>query len=75
MEGSVGLILILAAACILFGWERWGLNLGAVGLLLSLAGVNLLVFYFDQFSTVVTAAVQLGLLLIIFRYRQRAKVS
>ena len=74
LEGSVGFILIIAAVMILFGWERWGLNLGAVGLLLSLAGVNLLVFYFEQFSTIITAGVQLMLLLAIFRYRKRLSV-
>lgn len=75
LEGSVGLILIIAAALILFGWERWGLNLGAIGLLLSLAGVNLLVFYFEQFSTIITATVQLLLLLAILRYRLRSAVA
>jgi hypothetical protein len=72
MEGSVGLILVVAALLILVGWQRWGLSLGAIGLLFSLAGVNLLVFYFDQFSTIITALVQLGLLLILLRYRQLA---
>ncbi|TFH35672.1 MAG: hypothetical protein E4G99_06760 [Anaerolineales bacterium] len=74
LEGSAGLILILAAMLILLGWEGWGLNLGVIGLLLSLAGVNLLVFYYEQFSTIITAAVQLVLLLAIFRYRQRITV-
>jgi hypothetical protein len=72
LEGSVGLILILAALFILGGWESWGLNFGVIGLLLSLAGVNLLVFYFEQFSTILTALVQLTLLLAIFRYRYRS---
>jgi hypothetical protein len=72
LEGSVGLILILAALFLLVGLERWGLNLGIIGLLSSLAGINLLVFYFDQFSTIITAVVQLALLLTIFRYRQRS---
>ncbi|MCJ7824350.1 MAG: hypothetical protein MUP44_05575, partial [Anaerolineales bacterium] len=74
LEGSAGLILILAAMLILLGWDGWGLNLGVIGLLLSLAGVNLLVFYYEQFSTIITAAVQLVLLLAIFRYRQRITV-
>jgi hypothetical protein len=70
MEGSVGVLLVLAALLILIGLQRWGLNLGAIGLLFSLAGINLLVFYFDQFSTIITALVQLTLLLILIRYRQ-----
>jgi hypothetical protein len=72
LEGSVGLILILAAVFILIGWERRGLSLGVVGLLLSLAGVNLLVFYYEQFSTIITATVQFALLMVIFRYRRRS---
>ncbi len=72
LEGSVGAILILAALSILLGRERWGLNLGVIGLLLSLAGVNLLVFYFEQFSTIITATVQFMLLLVILRYRNRS---
>jgi hypothetical protein len=72
LEGSVVLILILAAIFILVGWEHRGLNLGVIGLLLSLAGVNLLVFYFEQFSTIFTALIQLVLLLIIFRHRYRS---
>ncbi len=71
LEGSVGGILILAAVFILIGWQGRGLNLGVIGLLLSLAGVNLLVFYFEQFSTVINALVQFVLLLALFRYRQR----
>jgi hypothetical protein len=71
LEGSVGAILILSALCILVGWERWGLRLGVIGLLLSLAGVNLLVFYFEQFSTMLTAFVQLLLLLALLRHRYR----
>ncbi len=72
LEGSVGAILILAAFFILVGRESWGLNLGVIGLLLSLAGVNLLVFYFEQFSTILTALVQFALLLTILRHRQRS---
>jgi hypothetical protein len=75
LEGSVGLILILAAVFILVGWEDRGLNLGVVGLLLSLAGVNLLVFYYEQFSTIITAAVQFTLLMVIFRYRRRSTAT
>jgi hypothetical protein len=71
LEGSVGLILLFAALFVLVGWEGWGLNFGVIGLLLSIAGVNLLVFYFEQFSTILTALVQFVLLLTIFRHRHR----
>jgi len=75
LEGSVGLLLVLAALALLVGRERVGITLGLIGLLLSLAGVNLLVFYFEQFSTIVTAALQFLALIGILRYRQRVDRS
>ena len=42
-----------------------------MGLLLALTGVNLLVFYYDQFSNIVIAGLQLILLVSIGYYRQR----
>jgi len=43
-------------------------------LLLFLTVVNLLEFYFEQFSTIVPATVQLVLLLLLIRYRRRFAV-
>jgi hypothetical protein len=40
-------------------------------LLLSLTVVNLLVFYFDQFSAIITAVVQFSLLLAVVYYRKK----
>ena len=54
-----------------FGKEDTGIKLGIFGLLFSLTVVNLLVFYFDQFSTIILAIVQFNLLLGLFRYRKR----
>jgi hypothetical protein len=44
---------------------------GWAGLLLALTAVNLLVFYFDQFGTIVTALLELLLLFSLAAYRQR----
>jgi hypothetical protein len=49
--------------------------LGSVGLLVALTTVNLLVFYFEQFSTIITAGVELVVLLALLRYRSRFSVS
>ena len=56
---------------LLLGRDRLGTALGFVGLLLSLVAVNLLTFYFEQFSTIVAASVQFLLLIGVIRYRQR----
>lgn len=71
LEGSVGLLLLAAAVLNLVGQERLGIQLSILGLLLSLTTVNLVVFYFDQFSTIFTAMVQFVLLMGVLYYRRR----
>ena len=71
LEGAVGALILLGAVMLLAGNEPWGLALCYFGLLLTLAGVNLLTFYFEQFSTIVGASVQLLLLLGVSYYRRR----
>lgn len=71
LEGSVGVLLLAAALLLLIGRDRLGVGLAYIALLLSLAVVNLLTFYFQQFSTIITAGIQFALLLGVLRYRQR----
>jgi hypothetical protein len=71
LEGAVGALILLGAVLLLAGIEPWGLTLCYFGLLLTLTGVNLLTFYFEQFSTIVGASVQLLLLLGVSYYRRR----
>lgn len=71
MEGAVGLLLLLSAILLLVGRERRGIGLAYAGLLISLTAVNLLVFYFEQFSTIVPALIQFLLLVGALRYRGR----
>lgn len=70
LETAVGLVLLISAGLMVAGKDRLGSIGGSTGLLLSLVTVNLLVFYFDQFSTIITALLQFGLLLLISYYRQ-----
>jgi len=67
----VGLVILAGAIILLFGIDRSGTALAFVGLLLSLVMVNLLTFYFEQFSTIIAATVQFLLLIGVIRYRQR----
>ncbi len=71
LEGLVGLASIGAALLMGFGKERIGFRMAYYGLLLSLTITNLLVFYFEQFSTIITASVQFTLLLALLRYWRR----
>jgi len=69
LEAAVGMLLLIAAGLFLAGRDERAASLGYIGLLLSLTVINLIVFYFDQFSTIITATVQFFLLLLIAYYR------
>jgi hypothetical protein len=71
LETSVGLLLLVSAGLYVANKDALATAMAYLGLLLSLTTVNLLVFYFDQFSTIITATVQLILLLGITYYRRR----
>ncbi len=75
MEGFVGLILLASAALLILGFEKNGLGLGSIGLVVSLVGVNLIQFYIDQFSTVVKAFIQFMVLFAIYYYQRRFQLS
>jgi hypothetical protein len=69
LEGVAGFVLVLAAVLLILRRDHHAIALTILGLLLSLAGVNLLKFYFEQFSTIFSAGVQFFFLLAALRYR------
>ncbi len=71
LEGAVGLLLVIATIYLVAGKDDRGVGLSYLSLLLNLTTVNLLVFFFDQFSTILIAAVQFSLLMLILYYRRR----
>ncbi|MBN1440620.1 MAG: hypothetical protein JW929_14525 [Anaerolineales bacterium] len=71
LEAVVGMILIVAAMMLIVRRNRLGVSLGVIGLMLSIAAVNPLVFYFDQFSTILPAAIHFLWLLLILYYQRR----
>jgi hypothetical protein len=71
LQALVGFILILSAMLMIFRKDRLGITLSFLGLLLSISTVNLLMFYFDQFSAIITAVIQFVILLIVLYYRRR----
>lgn len=71
LEILTGLMLLGAAVLFAMGRDRKAFPLGYFGLLFSLTLVNVLVFYFDQFSTILNSSVQFFVLLVTLRYRTR----
>ncbi len=68
---AVGLILIISGVLFAIRRDRRATGLSYIGLLFSITMVNLLMFYFDQFSTIIIAIVEFVLLLAIIYYRRR----
>lgn len=71
LEGIVGLILILAAVALFVRREQAAIATGRLGLMLSLTVIDLMVFYFDQFSTILLASVQFLTLFGLHAFRRR----
>lgn len=70
LELLVSLMLLVSAILLLTRQIRRGLSYSYYSLLLSLSVVNLLVFYFNQFSTIFPALIQFTLLLLVIYYRR-----
>jgi len=70
IEGTVGALLIISASLFIIGKDNWASTIAFFSLLLSLTVNNLIVFYFDQFSTILPATVQLILLIGVLRYKR-----
>ena len=71
LDGSSGILLIVSAVFLAIGQDQRGINLSYLSLLLSLIVVNLFYFYFDQFSSIINASIQLLLLWGILVYRKK----
>jgi hypothetical protein len=70
LEWVLGALLLTAALLLMLRRERTAIDLGVVTLTLLLTTVDLLVFYFDQFSAVTAALAQYALLALLLAYRQ-----
>lgn len=70
LEGGFSLLMVGAALLLARRNEIGGTRLATLSLVMSLTTVNLLVFYFDQFSAVVITLWQFSLLMFVSLYRR-----
>jgi hypothetical protein len=68
---SLGILIILAAIILLLKKDRIAAYVAFWTLLISITVSNLLLFYFDQFSTIFNAAVQFFLLFTLIAYQRK----
>lgn len=71
IEGGMGAISIIAAILIAANAEKRGVWTGIIDMLVTLTIVNPLVFYFEQFSTIIIAVLQFSLFILLIRYLKR----
>ena len=71
LELIVGSLLLTSAGLLSTNRTQAGVRLAYMALLLSLTTVNLLLFYFEQFSTIMTTLIQFTLLLEVIYYQRR----
>lgn len=71
LEGSLGILAVIAGILLLTRKENVGVKLGLGVMLVMLTFANLLLFYFDQFSTIFNAGFQFLIFLLLVRYRHR----
>ena len=71
LEVLVGVLLLVATGLLLARKRRLAINLGYLSLLVAVAALDMLVFYFEQFSTIFIVLFQLVLLLGVMEYRRK----
>jgi hypothetical protein len=71
LELIVGTLLLISVVLFLARQNKMGVYLGIIGLLVSLTVTNLLVFYFEQFSTMIMVTFQFITLFGLVEYRRK----
>jgi hypothetical protein len=71
LEILVGLLLLVSVGLLAAGKKRLACNLGYFSLLVSLVVLDMLLFYFEQFSTVAIVLLQFVVLFGVIFYRRR----
>ncbi|MEM5776452.1 MAG: hypothetical protein AAGU05_15720 [Anaerolineaceae bacterium] len=71
LQGALAILSLVALFLIFLGKEQRGLFWAQVSLIIGLTGLNLIVFYIDQFSAVISTLYQFVIVLLISSYRRR----
>jgi hypothetical protein len=71
LEVVVGFMLLVSAILLFVVKKRLAISLGYLSLLLSIAVLDMLLFYFEQFSTILVVVFQFIVMIGIMYYRQK----
>lgn len=75
LQSAVSILSLAALVWIFLGKERRGLFWAQASLIIALTGLNLIVFYIDQFSAIIGTLYQFSIVLLISSYRRRFLVK
>jgi hypothetical protein len=70
-NGLLGFLLSVGAALIIMRRKNWGTEIASIALVTKLVALNLLLFYIQQFSTIITASYQYIILQGIYFYQRK----
>jgi hypothetical protein len=70
-NGLLGFLLSLGSALIVMGKKNWGTEIASIALVTKLVALNLLLFYIQQFATIITAGYQVIILQGIYFYQRK----
>ncbi len=71
IDGLLGFLLSLGGALILIKRKNWGTEIASIALVVKLVALNLLLFYIQQFTTIITAGYQFIILQGIYFYQRK----
>lgn len=75
LQGGLAILSLASLILIFIGKEQRGLFWAQISLIVALTGLNLIVFYIDQFSAVISTLYQFTVILLISSYRRRFLVK
>ena len=70
-DGALGILLTLSGVLIFMGRKNWGTETATVAIVTKLVAINLILFYLEQFSTILTALVQFTVLQALYFYQRK----
>ncbi len=71
LDGAMGALLSISSVLLFIERKNWSTQLASLSLIVSLVAVNLLLFYVEQFSMIITAALQYIVLQADYYYQRK----
>ena len=71
LDGAMGALLSVSSVLMLIKRRNWSTQIASLSLIVSLVSVNLLLFYVEQFSMIITAALQYMVLQVDYYYQRK----